>query len=299
MRPIRLVAAISASLALSACGSDSNAPMEGDDQPVTVNFPADAATLQEAIDLAGAGGEVIVADGQYSVGATVTIPTAQVGLTLRGADGARPKLTFTVDPAASDAIIVLAPNVTVRNLELDGTFRIGIAVLAGGSSGGTQGGEISDCVIRGAGEYAIECGSPASDITVQRNVLVDPGAYGVVCLNGSAPMIELNTIVGAGDCAIYSDLSFPTCRRNILVESANYGVACFNNSQVSLACNVLFANGAADYSPGCVAGADDQHADPLFCDPVAFTLLAGSPCAPANAGACQGIGAVETVCPAP
>ena len=66
---------------------------------------------------------------------------------------------------------------------------------------------------------------------------------------------------------------------------------------MELACNTLFQNGLSDYSGGCDHGVGDFHADPLFCDTTSFAISSDSPCAPAQAGACGGIGAPLVGCP--
>lgn len=288
-RSIALVPALVA-LTLAGCGKDM-AP--ADDH--TVYFPADTPTIQGAIDLAQPGDQVIIAAGEYTVDAPLVLRSSKNGVILRGADGSRPSLVFTVSPDSMDAIVILATDVSVRNLAISGTFRVGILVQPSGSEGG---GDVSDCTVKGANWYGVDCGSAAANITIQRNILVDSGQFGVVCSgNNTTPVVENNTIVGSGDCAIYVDTySSPEIRRNVLVDSVTYGVACFTAQPVVLDCNVLYQNGVSDYSPECVPGSADQHADPMFCDPETFTLLPGSPCAPANAGSCQGIGAVTTVC---
>lgn len=290
LRPaLPALAGLAAAFALAGCGADSVAPEDDN----LVQVPGEAATIQEAIDQAKLGDHIVIADGEYTLDAPVVVPTGKPGLILRGEDGTRPRLVFTVSPDSADAIIVLAPNVSVRSLEIRGTFRVGILYLPGGSEGT---GDVSDCIVRHAGWYAVEAGSGAADITIQRNILVDSGIFGVICANGAAPLIQNNTIVRSGDCGIYVDMSYPTCLRNIIVESVTFGIACFGPVPPTINCNVIFTSGVSDYSVECVPGADDQSTDPMFCDPATFTLLPGSPCAPANAGACQGIGAVTTVC---
>jgi hypothetical protein len=283
------LAAATAALALGGCGAESVAPQ--DDHLIQV--PAEAATIQDAIDQAGLGDQIVVADGDYTFDAPVVVPTGKPGLVLRGADGTRPRLVFAVNADSVDAIIVLASNVSVRSFDISGTFRVGILYLPGGSEGT---GDVSDCIVRGARWYAVEAGSGAADITIQRNVLVDSGIFGVIVANDAAPLVQNNTIVRSGDCAIYVDTAYPTCVRNVLVESVTFGIACFGPIPPTLGCNVLFDNGVSDYSVECIPGPDDRSVDPMFCDPAAFTLMPDSPCAPANAGSCQGIGAVTTVC---
>jgi hypothetical protein len=282
-------AVFAAALVLTGCGAEPVAP-ENDH---LIQVPGEAATIQEAINRAELGDQIVVADGQYTLDAQVQIPTGKPGLILRGADGSRPRLVFTLNADSTDAIVVQAPNVSVRNLDISGTYRVGILYLPGGSEGA---GDVSDCIVRDAGWYAVQAGSGAADITIQRNILVDAGVFGVICANGAAPLIQNNTIVRAGDCGIYVDFSQPECRRNVIVESVTFGIACFSVTPPVVDCNVFFANGVSDYSVECIPGAGDRSVDPLFCDPATFTLQAGSPCAPANAGACQGIGAVQTVC---
>jgi hypothetical protein len=274
---------------LTGCGDDSSSPQQPEDDGI-VDFPADAATLQEAIDLVEPGGTIVVADGTYTVDEELVFVSGLDDVTLKGADGSRPRLVFTVAAGSDDAITISARGVSVENLEIDGTFRVGVLIFSSGCA-------VRNCVIRNAAWYSVSCSVATADAAVVGNVMVDSGIFGVHCTGGADPLVERNTIVGAGDCGIYSFNSMPDCHNNIVVGADNYGIACFGPQLALLDCNVLFDNFTSDYSIDCVPGASDQHADPLFCETTDYTLMAGSPCAEANAGACGGIGAVQEICP--
>ena len=79
------------------------------------------------------------------------------------------------------------------------------------------------------------------------------------------------------------------------------GVACDNQATADLSCCDVYGNQGGDWT-GCIAGQlgtdGNIAADPLFCDLPGgnLTLCADSPCAPAQSGACELIGALDVGC---
>jgi hypothetical protein len=290
------------SLGLSACGDDE--PTAPDDH--VIEFPGDAATLQDAIDLAAAGDTVRVAAGTHAVDTPVVVPAEKSGITIEGdhssslRHGERPILDFHLG-SGEDGITVRAQNVKIHEIEIRGTLRDGVLF---DSSPGTNasGGTIEGCVIAGdlliAGDLrdGISCIGNFSDTHIERNIIVSAQRFGVSCWSGSDPLIERNTIVGTGDCAIYSNAASPICRRNAIAHTGNWGIACFVNPIPELSCNVLWQSANGHYSPECVPGANDIDADPRFCEETSYTLMPDSPCLPQNNEGCGNIGAVATSC---
>jgi hypothetical protein len=95
-----------------------------------------------------------------------------------------------------------------------------------------------------------------------------------------------------------------TIDKSIIAFNEGEAVSCLDvSSTVNLSCSDLFGNTAGDWT-GCVAGqsgtAGNLSADPLFCSQPGhdFHVSSGSPCAPAQSGACGLIGALDAVdCP--
>lgn len=295
---MRLAPAFAVSLALAlalggaGCSEDDDptAPAVGQ----TIDFPGDAATLQEAIDMASAGDTVRVGAGSHPLDTTLVFDPGDDGVVLVGRAESeaekrrapRPVIEIASDEPV-DGVLVRAgvADVTIRGLEIRGDLRTGVGLLGPGS-------RLVDCVVDGARGSGVSCTQPSSDGTIEGNLILDAAPFGVFCLFGAHPTIVGNTIVGAGDCGIYASSSSPSVRRNIIFDSANWGIACFGEPYPSLSCNALFASGNDDYSPECPGDSTDVRSDPLFCDLTSYGVMPNSPCAAANAGACGRIGAV-------
>lgn len=257
-----------------------------------VRFPADAATLREAVDMLAPGGTLMIEAGTHSITSTTTIPISKAGITITGADGRRggdrPVLDMGVDTRRDDAFVVGAADVTFSGIAITGTYRHGIVTSSTGV--------IEDCWIENADENAIQCSGAEATPTLRGNYLIGSGRFGVSCTQMAAPTVERNTIVDTGDCGIYTSSSAPDCRANVIVGSQNWGIACFGTVGPTLSCNVLYESVTADYSPGCEPGESDlPDTDPEFCETDTFTLLPSSPCI-SGAGGCGWIGASEVVC---
>lgn len=297
------VAAILLAIAFAATGCG------GDDDPTPppadprINFPGDAATLQEAINMASAGDTVLIGAGTHSMDETLDFGGLRSGVVLVGrleedqgkslAD--RPALDFTeAGPVTGITITPEASDVTIRGLTLLGTLDVGI------KPNGPRA-RVIDCRIESALTYSISCQASDSTVVIEKNLLLDAGFFGIYC-NGTNPQIIGNTIAGAQDCGIYAGNSASVCRANIIVRSTNWGIFCIGPELPALSCNALFDNGSevvgGDYNPTCVPGVDDILVDPLFCDEVSYALAANSPCSADSAGACGQIGAVGVGCPA-
>ncbi len=306
VRMAALAALAALALGLAGCGDEDEGP--AGPQPGggrTINFPGDAATLQAALDMAASGDTVRVGAGTHAIDASLVIGAGRAGVALIGrleselpksavASGAERPVLDIQGPTPKFGILVqdAAADVTIRGLQIRGAVTTGVSLSA-------PGGRLVDCRIDSASTYAVSCPRPESTIVIEENLLLEAGLFGVRCAGGARPVVRGNTIVGAGDCGIYSEFSAPVCERNVVVESANWGIACFGPPVPALSCNALFDNVTADYSPECTPGAGDFHADPLFCDATSYAIRSDSPCAAANAGACGLIGAVDVGCTPP
>jgi hypothetical protein len=292
MAPAALGALALALATLAGCGDDDSPADPSPDR--TIEFPGDAATLQEAIDMASAGDTVRVGAGTHDIDSTLVFGASRAGVTLAGrAEGdaekalaPRPILNFT-RPPLGDGIVVLAnvANVTIRGLELRGNLRVGVGLLGPGA-------RLTDCVVQRADPYSVSCTQANSNGRIDGNLLLYPTRFGVYAILGAHPTIVGNTIVGSNDCGIYTD-SEPVCERNIVVLSRNWGIFCAAQPPPALHCNDVFGSGLAPYG-NCEPGDGDIERDPLFCDSTDFMLHADSPCAPDSS--CGQIGASGVGC---
>jgi hypothetical protein len=286
-------------LAFGLCGcSDDESPTIPDDH--RIEFPGDAATLQEAIQLASAGDTVRVAAGTHTVNTPVVVPADKSGITIEGdhsgalRHGERPILDFQL-ASGQDGITVRAQNVKIHEIEIRGALQDGV-VFDSSPGYDASGGTIEGCVLAAPLRDGISCIGNFSDTHIERNIIVSAQRFGVSCWTGSDPLIERNTVVGAGDCGLYSNAASPACRYNIVAQTGNWGIACFVTPIADLSCNVLWQSTNGHYSPECVPGSTDMDADPRFCNETSYTLMPDSPCLPQNNKGCGNIGAVVEVC---
>jgi len=273
---------------LAGCSDDSTTTPG---EPRTIRFPGDAATLQEAIDAARSGDTVEVAAGTHAITAPLVVNNPGIRLVgaaspLRGAPAAALDLQLAAE--TQDGITVETTDVTIENLELRGAFRNGVVFVQ-------RGGVLRGCRIEGGLSYSVWCPNNLSDPLIEGNLLLQPGVFGVSCVNFATPTVLRNTIIEAGDCGIYSANASPDCERNIIWGAHNFGVACFATPQPSLVCNDVFASVNADWY-GCAQGASDISMDPLFCGDGSYRLQPDSPCAAANSE-CGAMGALDELCP--
>ncbi|ELZ09249.1 subtilisin-like serine protease [Halovivax asiaticus JCM 14624] len=94
------------------------------DAPLDV--PGDVGTIQEAVDLAPDGAEIVVADGTYEE--AVTIDETR-NLTLTSADGATPTIVAPED-ASGDTVSIGADGVSLSGFDVDAGGNGGVAVTA-------------------------------------------------------------------------------------------------------------------------------------------------------------------------
>ncbi len=295
---IRLAAL--AAIVVAGCGGDDpvSPPVGGR----TIRFPRDAATIQAAVDMATRGDTVLVEAGAHAIDTTVVFRAANSGVSLVGrlesevgkAAAERPVLDLGGTTSRSGIVLrSTAEDVTIRGLEIRGdSLTVGIEIFGPGH-------RLADCRIVGPSRWGVTCTQAGTTAVIQGNLFIEAGVFGVVCGDGADAHVIGNTIVGAGDCGIFSSDAAPVCERNIVVESANWGIACFGPDLPTLSCNALFDNVTADYSPECVPGPSDFHADPIFCDAITYAIASNSPCAPERSGACGLIGAVAVGCTPP
>lgn len=286
----RLVPLLALTLVI-ACGDDDDSGTNPPPEDAVLDVPGEVATLALALEQAASGDSIRLAPGDYTLDSALTIDSELAGVTLIGSDsGERPSLLFPM--ASGQTAIAVAPGADgfgIVNLRLEGTFSVGVRLEARDSF-------LQNCRIDAATAFSVECRNDVPGRRIERNLLIDAGIFGLRCEGGASPDVIGNTISGAGDCGIYTTGASPDCRQNLVIDSTQWGVAVFGSSLPELSCNNITESGIADYNDIDVAGKDDIHMDPLFCDEESFGLSPDSPCAAGNAKTCGQIGAVGVLC---
>jgi len=249
----------------------------------TIRVPADAATIQEAVDAAKPGDEVLVDPGAYreilAMRDSVAVKATGPGTILLGEvhfhflRGARLEGFTIASEYGGVHCLASQGNVIARNV--------------------ISGGQISE----GPGIACFQC---QDDIT--ENVLLRRFGIGIYCFQGAA-LISRNTIVECGQgrvprAGIECDFqSTPRIEGNIIAWNVGAALRVSPDSEPVVACNDLFGNGAGDAVLG-IDGGGNLHLDPLFCNVAGgeIGLRADSPCAAAPG--CGVIGALDVDCSA-
>jgi hypothetical protein len=166
----------------------------------------------------------------------------------------------------------------------------------------------ADCVFIGP-EVAIYSDQGQADRLVERCLFVDCyGLYGAVSLDGDAYFI-LNQCTfdrcGAPDGAAISSRqgAIVVLDRCVVANGPGLAFGCIGGLEnlFIITCSDLWNNADGNWH-GCGYGEPGENgnfsADPRFCDPGAgdYALSAGSPCAPANNGCEELIGAYKVGC---
>ncbi|MFJ3643628.1 nitrous oxide reductase family maturation protein NosD [Streptomyces sp. NPDC090108] len=200
-------------LASGACAPDG--PGAGGDKANTagavIRVPAQAPTIQAAVDRARPGSLVLVSPGVYRE--SVAIHTERV--VLRGTD--RNKVVIDGQGRRSNGVVVTAPgvsveNLTVRNHLLNGVLVTGMTDGAGGIARGSGGYTRLD-----PAKYPPLTGFRVRYVTAHAN-----GLYGIYAFNTRSGVLEHDYASGSADSGLYVGQCKP-CR--ILVR---HNVAEFN-----------------------------------------------------------------------
>jgi len=212
----------------------------------TWSVPADAATIQAAVNLCAASGDAIaIAVGVYHEGSIVI-------------DGKN----ISINQSGSGTVTIIAPSIGIGTCF---TFR------------NTTGGTLWSLVIRGFGTaIAVENASPTIQLVSLKacnNGLTVAGAsaaqftYSIVDSCGMGVDVQAGTVTLQNETIVHCGTGVrllggsATMTRSI-VYGCTMGVQCAGGGAL-LGCNDFFLNGA-DYD-GCAAGTNDFYSDPKFC----------------------------------
>ncbi len=186
--------------------------------PLTV--PGDAATIQEAVNVAPPGTTIVVGDGEYG---PVNVRNAgNYGLTIRGAPGA--DATVTAPEGRNDrqpAVRIAADDVTVENLDVD----VPTEWDNGVSIEDAENVSVVDVTVTG-GEKGVAVGSGASDSpdATVRNVTVTGAKTGVLVYHSAGSTVANSTVRDAIDAGVKLWFANRTTVRDNRVSGSPVGV---------------------------------------------------------------------------
>lgn len=176
---------------LAGC-TTSDPQEQGSTAPQILRVPAQYPTISAAVEEAGEGDTVLVAEGVYRE--TVTIDTPDV--TLRGE--ARNGVIIDGEVLRGNGVVVSAPGVTVQNLTVRNATQNGVLVTgmrddAGAPVGGHDGYHPLE-----PGDFPLLDGFRVDHVTAANN-----GLYGIYAFNSSHGVISDSYASGGADSGIY------------------------------------------------------------------------------------------------
>ncbi|MFG2292819.1 right-handed parallel beta-helix repeat-containing protein [Streptomyces sp. NPDC048603] len=185
---VTTLAAIVASACTAAPGPADDAPRA----PVTIRVPADASTVNAALDRARPRDLVLVSPGVYRESVRVRTPR----VTLRGTD--RNRVVIDGEGRRGNGVVVTAPGVSVENLTVRNHLQNGVLVT-GLKSGGEGVGRGSD------GYHRLDPAAdpPLTGFRVRYVTAADNGLYGIYAFNARRGTIEHNYASGSADSGLY------------------------------------------------------------------------------------------------
>ncbi|HUU45054.1 MAG TPA: right-handed parallel beta-helix repeat-containing protein [Acidobacteriota bacterium] len=260
----------------------------------TAYVPADYATIQEAIDLAGLCGASIihVAPGTYVENIDYR------GLPLQIIADAGPEVTILM-PADPATLLVRIADVTGDGAVLSGFTLLGgttpTAVLIQGSSPVIENNIFRDYEGPTYDGYVVYCTNYA-DAIISYNLFVDNGSLGCIGISGTSTATITNNTFDRNQYGLVSQSTLPVALNNIITNTALSGVV---GTWGEVDYNCTWGNGV-DYAGTVSPGPNPIHADPQYCDPMTgdYTLAVTSPCVASGSGGVD-VGAFGVGCDAP
>ena len=184
-------------LVLGACGR-SDAPPSGaasEDRPALVRVPADATTLQQAIDRVASGGMVLVSPGTYQE--TAVVSTKDV--TVRGTD--RNQVVIDGGGIRPYGIVGIADGVRVQNLTVRNTTFYGVLVTGLHDKAGPRAN--ADNTSGGYETFDPAKFPPLQRFEIDHVTAYDNGLYGIYAFNSEHGTIHDNYASGSADSGFY------------------------------------------------------------------------------------------------
>ncbi|MCA9753788.1 MAG: right-handed parallel beta-helix repeat-containing protein [Gemmatimonadetes bacterium] len=270
----------------------------------------DAATIQEAVDLATDGDTLILGDGVFRGEGNrgIEIVLKWIGIRSESGDPSRCVIdcegvdrAFLVRYAGG---LVVLEGLGIRNGLPDQDF--GGAIACVHTEIELRNCDVRDCTAWQAGA----CHFQSSEVTIEKCVfarnqstLVNAGALLAVWSNLA---IRRCTIVGTGTpSSEYGAITVALQSHAEVIGSlvtgttTGRGVWVSDDSDVTLSCTDLFGNQDGDWVGPIADQADvsgNFSADPLFCDSEEYEIAADSPCAPPGITGCGPVGAKIVGC---
>ena len=183
---------LSACVLGAGCGTSSASVRPAVGGSATIRVPADAATIQQAVDAAHPGDLVLLAPGVYRESVRIAVPD----VVLRGAD--RNQVIIDGEGRRANGVMVTAPravveNLTVRDHTLNGVLVTGMSNKDGGVARGSSGYTRLDPTT-----FPPLQGFRVSYVTSSNNAL-----YGIYAFDAQHGVIEHSYASGGADSGIY------------------------------------------------------------------------------------------------
>jgi parallel beta-helix repeat protein len=190
------VAALGATvLTLGGCGGSSQQRVASEDRPALVRVPADAKTLQQAIDRVASGGMVLVSPGTYQE--TAIVSTKDV--TVRGTD--RNGVVIDGGGIRPYGIVGIADGVRVQNLTVRNTTFYGVLVTGLHDKAGPRAN--ADNTSGGYETFDPAKFPPLQRFEIDHVTAYDNGLYGIYAFNSEHGTIHDNYASGSADSGFY------------------------------------------------------------------------------------------------
>jgi hypothetical protein len=227
----------------------------------TYYVPDDFLTIQEALDSAAAGDEIIVRDGVYRGAGNKYLDFAGKALTLRSENGVE---RCFIDCEGSGRGFYFHNGETADSVVDGFTIINGNATNGGGIECYSSSPTITDCFIAmntansgGGGIYCYSSSPTITNCSITGNTALQGG--GIHCSNSSSPtiancFIAANTATdGGGIFTSYSPASITNCFITANTAGNGSGICCFFSSPTITNCSIT-AN-TAGYGGGIYCGA--------------------------------------------
>ena len=255
----------------------------------TIHVPANAATIQAAIDKADGGDTILVADGIYSGPGNRDLEITNKILVILSENGPENTIIncggsvdshhggITYEQVGHKGSVF--QGFTIRN----GYRNEGAAMLFSSSSP-----QVSNCIL--AGNHATVSGGAikfkASSATITNCTIINN-----TCNNGAATFGLAGSTPDFVNCLIAFN------------DSSEVMIVNESTTKYRLVCCDVYGNEMGDFVgdiSSMASGADNFSADPQLCElEFDFSLQSSSPCTPANSSCGELVGALGVGCQAP